>query len=280
MLWSYLKIALRTLWKQKGITAINVLGLAAGLAVCLLVGLLFWDQVTHDAFHPGADRIHRITTMRQQVSTPYASSPAGLAPVLRDGVTGIETVTRLRRTARNVSHDNRGFRVEGLYAEPQFFDLFGFRLRAGNEEEALRDPFTAVIAEDLAGRLYGEKNPVGRTFQLAEVGTFTVTGVVDRDAYRSHLSFDVLYSFATLRQTRADEIESDWDRAHAYYTYLRLAPGTTPADLAPSLRQIEEQYLPAEDDISRWINHRVLADTEEIGPVLRKHDLIISPGGQ
>ena len=244
MLRSYLKIALRTLWTQKGVTAINVLGLAAGLAVCLLVGLLFWDQVTHDDFHPGADRIHRITTMRQQSSTPYASSPAGMAPLLRDGVAGIETATRLRRTDRNVSHDNQGFRVEGIYAEPQFFDLFGFRLRAGSEEDALSDPFTAVISEDLAGRLYGDENPVGRTFQLAEVGTFTVTGIIDRNAYRSHLGFDVLYSFATLQQTRADEIEGDWDRAFSYYTYLRLAPGTAPADLAPSLRQIEEQYLP------------------------------------
>ena len=198
MLRNYVTIALRTLWKQKSITTINVFGLAAGMAVCLLVGLLLWDQVTHDGFHPSADRIHRITTMRQQSSTPFASSPAGLAPVLRDGVTGVDTATRLRRTERNVSHDNQGFRAEGLYAEPQFFDLFGFRVEAGEAAKALSAPFTAVLSENLAGHLYGDTNPVGQTFQLAEVGTFTVTGVVDRDAYRSHLDFDVLYSFATL----------------------------------------------------------------------------------
>jgi hypothetical protein len=65
MLCNYLKIALRTLWKQKGITTIIVLGLAAGMAVCLLVGLLFWDQVTHDDFHPSAKRIHSVTTIHQ-----------------------------------------------------------------------------------------------------------------------------------------------------------------------------------------------------------------------
>lgn len=244
MLRNYLKIALRTLWKQKGITAINVVGLAAGMAVCLLVGLLFWDQVTHDDFHPDSERIHRVTTTHQENPDPYAPSPAGLAPVLRDGVAGLETATRLRRTDRNVSQDNRGFRAQGLYAEPQFFDLFGFQLEAGRAAEVLSDPYTAVIAQDFATQLYGDQNPMGRTFQLKEMGTFTVTGVVDRDAYRSHLDFDVLYSFATLQQTRAEEIESDWDRGYAYYTYLRLAPGTTPADLAPTLRQIEEQYLP------------------------------------
>ncbi|MFB6271499.1 MAG: ABC transporter permease, partial [Salinibacter sp.] len=128
MLRNYVKIALRTLWRQKGITAINVLGLAAGMAVCLLVGLLFWDQVTHDNFHPNSERIHRVTTTHQGNNPdPYASSPAGLAPVLRTGVTGIEAATRLRRTDRTVSLDNRGFRAQGLYAEPQFFDLFGFQ---------------------------------------------------------------------------------------------------------------------------------------------------------
>jgi putative ABC transport system permease protein len=248
MLRNYVKIALRTLWRQKGITAINVLGLAAGMAVCLLVGLLFWDQVTHDNFHPESDRIHRVITTHQGKGNrdPYASSPAGLAPVLRTGVTGIEAATRLRRTDRNVSQDNRGFRAQGLYAEPQFFDLFGFQLKAGSAAEALSDPYSAVITQDLAARLYGDQNPMGRTFQLEEMGTFTVTGVVNRDAYRSHLGFDVLYSFATLRQTRADEIESDWDEGLAYYTYLRLAPGTTPEDVGASLRSIEEQYLPPE----------------------------------
>ncbi len=247
MLRNYVKIALRTLWRQKGITAINVLGLAAGMAVCLLVGLLFWDQGTHDDFHPDGERIHRVTTTHQGNNPdPYASSPAGLAPVLRTGVTGIETATRLRRTDRTVSLDNRGFRAQGLYAEPQFFDLFGFQLEAGSAAEALSDPYTAVITRDLATRLYGDQNPMGRTFQLEEMGTFTVTGVVNRDAYRSHLDFDVLYSFATLQQTRAEEIEGDWDRGYAYYTYLRLASGTTPSDLAPSLQQIEEQYLSPE----------------------------------
>jgi putative ABC transport system permease protein len=246
MIRSYLKIALRTLWKQKGVAAINVFGLAAGLAVCLLVGLLLWDQVTHDRFHPGADRIHRVLTLHGEDPEPFASSPAGLGPVLRTDVAGIETATRLRRSDRNVSHDNQGFGARGLYAEPEFFDLFGFEMAAGEPADALRAPFTAVVTTDLARRLYGTADAVGQTFDVAEVGTFTVTGVVDRDAYRSHLEFDVLYSFATLQQTRQEEIASDWTEGLAYYTYLRLAPGTTPADVAPSLKQIEAQYLSPE----------------------------------
>jgi len=249
MLRNYLKIALRTLWTQKGITAINVLGLAAGMAVCLLVGLLVWDQVTHDDFHPGADRLHRVTMTQHQSTERFATSPAGLAPVVRNEVTGVEAATRLRRSSGNVVLDNQGYEARALYADSSFFDVFGFELQAGNEADALTPPHTAVITQDLARTLYGEADPMGKTFRLPDVGTFTVTGVVNRDAYRSHLAFDVLYSFATLRQERADDIAESWKRGTAYYTYLRLREGHTPGRLAPSLRQIEEKYLPSPESV-------------------------------
>jgi putative ABC transport system permease protein len=244
MLRSYLKTAGRTLWKHRGITAINVLGLAVGIAVCLLVGLLIWDQVSHDDFHPGADRLYRVTTDRQNNSTPFAASPAGLAPVLREGVTGTEVATRLRRTGENIVRDGQGYQTDGLYAEPHFFEAFGFELAAGRPGEALTAPYTAVVSEALAQRVYGTTDVVGETFRLGGDELFTITGVVNRADYRSHLAFDVLYSFATLQQTRPDRLASDWERAYSYYTYLRLAPGTTPGDLSEPLRAIEEQYLP------------------------------------
>ena len=249
MLRNYVTIALRTLRKQKGITAINVLGLAAGMAVCLLVALLVWDQVTHDTFHPGADRLYRATTIQEGApQTPFATSPADLAPVLRDGVTGVEGATRMRETEGSIVVRNQGYENRGLYADTAFFDVFGFDLISGNETEALAEPYTAVVTGSMAERLYGAADPVGQTFRLAGEETVRVTGVIDRSDYRSHLDFDVLLSFATLEQTRPDDIAQDWEQATAYYTYLRLAPGTTPGDLAPSLRRIEEQYIPDDED--------------------------------
>lgn len=244
MLHSYLKTAWRTLWKQRSITAINVLGRSVGLAVCLLVGLLVWDQLTHDDFHPGAERLYRVTTERQNNNTPFAASPAGLAPVLREGVAGTEAATRLRRTGENVVHEGQGYQTDGLYAEPRFFEVFGFELAAGHADEALAAPYTTVVSEALARRVYGTTDVVGETFRLGEGDLFTITGVIDRAHYRSHLAFDVLYSFATLQQTRPDRLASDWERAYSYYTYVRLAPGSTPQSLADPLRAIEDQYLP------------------------------------
>lgn len=249
MLRNYVKIALRTLWKQKSICAINVLGLAAGMTVCLLVGLVFWDQVTHDDFHPGVDRLYRVTMTQHQSTERFATSPAGLAPVLRNEVAGIETATRLHRSSENVVLDNQGYESQALYADSSFFDVFGFDLQAGNEADALTAPYTAVITQDLARTLYGDEDPMGKTFHLPNMGTFTVTGVLNRDAYRSHLAFDVLYSFTTLQQERADDIADDWQAGISYYTYLRLREGHTPERLASSLRQIEEKYLPAPESV-------------------------------
>ncbi len=249
MLRNYLKIALRTLWKQKGITAINVLGLAAGLAVSLLVGLLVWDQVTHDDFHPGADRLYRVTTSQHQNTSRLATSPAGLAPVLRNEVTGVEAATRLRRSSENVVLNNQGYEARALYADSSFFDVFGFDLQAGNEADVLTAPYTAVITQDLARTLYGDADPVGKTFRLPGMGTFAVTGVMNRDAYRSHLAFDVLYSFATLQKEQAEDITDSWQRGLSYYTYLRLEEGHTPDHLASPLQQIEEQYVPSPESV-------------------------------
>lgn len=244
MLRNYVKIALRTLWKQKGITAINVLGLAAGMAVCLLVGLLFWDQITHDDFHPDADRIYRVTTEMQNNSQPFATSSAGLAPTIRDRLSGVETATRMTETGQNIVLDNQGYRAQGLYAEPSFFDVFGFELEKGDPEAALAKPNTAVLTKDLARRLFGDAEPMGQTLRLAEVGPVTVTGIINRDAYRSHLPFDALYSFATLEQTRSEKL-ADWNlSAYSYYTYLRLKKGRAASEIEGRLQEIRTQHLP------------------------------------
>ena len=184
MLRNYLTIAFRTLWKQKGITVINVVGLAAGMAVCLLVGLLLWDQLTHDDFHPGTDRIYRLV-MGTEDGPTWAATPAGVAPALRAHVAGVEAVTWLRQTSGEVIVEGRRSSVQGYYAEPSFFDVFGFELSAGNEADALAAPGSAVITQDLAQRLYGEADPVGQTFMIPSTEDhYTVWAVADSESYR------------------------------------------------------------------------------------------------
>lgn len=243
MLRNYLKIALRTLWKQKGTTAINVVGLAAGMAVCLLVGLLLWDQITHDDFHPGADRIYRVTTLMADDNRPIPSSPAPLAPALRTEVSGVEVATRMRVFNRTLIRDNQSYNARGLYAEPSFFELFGFELEAGRAKEALARPHTAVVTRHLAQRLYGDADPIGQTFRLQGGQPVTVTGIIDRATYRSHLPFEVLVSFATLRQTRPSALTSWYRSIFDTSVYLRVGENQDLASIEASLEALRRQHL-------------------------------------
>jgi putative ABC transport system permease protein len=251
MLRNDLTIALRTLWKQKGTTAINVLGLAAGMAVCLLVGLLLWDQSTHDDFHPGADRIYRVTTLMADDNAPMPSSPAPLAPALRTEVSGVETATRMRSFEHTLVRDNESYNASGLYAEPSFFELFGFELEAGNAKQALARPHTAVVTRRLAQRLYGDADPMGQTFRLQDGQPVTVTGVIDRAAYRSHLPFEVLVSFATLRQTRPPALTGWYRSVFSTSIYLRVAENQDLTSISASLEALRRQHLVQPDGVER-----------------------------
>jgi putative ABC transport system permease protein len=206
------------------------------MAVCLLVGLLLWDQATHDDFHPGADRIYRVV-METEDGRTWAATPAGIAPALRANVAGVEAATQLRRVDGGVMVEGRRFSVQGYYAEPSFFDVFGFELTADREADALAAPGSAVITQDLAQRLYGNADPIGQTLVTSDTTAVTVTGVIDQDAYRSHLTFDVLYAFGAARKDEQAPLGTD-------YAYLRLGEGLAPADVAPSLRHVKERYLP------------------------------------
>lgn len=244
MLRNYLTIAVRTLWKQKGVTAINVLGLAAGLAMCLLVGLLFWDQLTYDDFHPGADRLYRVT-MEMEDAPNWAAVPRGLAPTLREQVTGVEAATRLKPTRQNVVVENQAYETRGYYADSSFFEVFGFELIAGNEKEILTAPYSAVLSEELAQRLYGETDPVGNSFYLADstrVGPFTVTGVVNLSDYRSHLAFDALYSLSSVPPKTGSTVNDS-------HTYIRFGERNDPWEIVPSFRQVGRKHLPADSTL-------------------------------
>ena len=257
-----LKLALRALWRNKGSTAINVVGLAAGLAVSCFVILLLWNQWTHDDFHPGADRLYRVTTeMRTDDETSrFASSSAGLAPVLRKTVAGVEAATRLRRgpstlvpdgardsTRRTASAPRPSISAQTFYAEASFFDLFGFELERGVARR-LEEPRTAILSRKTAKRLFEDADPIGATVAVPGVGPIQVVGVVRTDAYRSHLEFDALLSFATLAQTRSDELE-DWTHsAYSYYTYARLGAGTTPEQIRGALEQVHSASVTPDEE--------------------------------
>jgi putative ABC transport system permease protein len=249
MLKNYLRVAFRTLWKHKTFSAINLIGLAVSLAVCLLLITFIRSQQRYDRFHAKADRIYRVIT---GMSDPFigviglATSPAPMAEALRANHPEIEATARLRKLGAKATYENTTFAFSGFYAEPGFFDLFDFPLVAGEARAALEAPFSIVLTEKLAQQFFGAADPIGKVLRRDDGDAYVVSGVMRDPGTASHLQFEALVSFATLEVFETREPGSlslyDWQYFSSIYTYLLLREEASRSALHDELTAQQRRY--------------------------------------
>jgi len=226
MLWTHLLIALRTLRRRSGYASLNLAGLAVGMACCLLIGLYVQNELTYDRFHPDADRIVRLA--QQTESGGMARIGDAAVPILQNDIPQVEQMARLMPGTEQIAIERDGslhrFEETGvLYADSTFFDVFaGFNLRRGDPATALARPGDVVLTPETARRYFGEADPMGRTLQMNDDKTLTVTGILAPVPANSHVQFDLVASF----DTYVDRIIGSFWVPQAW-TYARLKPGTT-----------------------------------------------------
>ena len=173
-----LLITFRNMRRYKLYSAINIAGLAVGIACCLMIGLLIEDELRYDRFHEHAHRIYRFSTWNS------ASTFAHLGPRLVEDFPEVEQVVRLARLPTKtltVYQDRKFLEEELLYATPEFFDVFSFTLVLGDPTTALAAPDAIVISQDMAKRLFGDADPIGKPLRISawsETTTLQVTGVL------------------------------------------------------------------------------------------------------
>jgi len=253
MLRNYLTIAWRNIWRHRSFSFNSILSLAISLAVCLMLVLLLYQQWEMDRHHEDADRVYRILSQPDPGQTEMASTPARMGPVLADQYAGIEAVSRLRQTFGSAIVDEGRFQFTGFYSDPAFFELFDWPIVAGRPATALTEPFQVFVTQQWAQRVFGDKDPIGRTIQWRDTPPLTVAGVIDYSSVNSHLSFDVIASFATLTSGQLGGQEDwgnreDWT-ALSYYTYLKLESGVRPDQLDTAFEALRTQhYSEAEAD--------------------------------
>jgi len=236
MLKNYLKVALRNLGKRKGFTFINIMGLALGIACCLLIAIYVFHELRYDKSYKKADRIYRIT---QKTVTPSdqengATTPFPVATALKNDFPGqIDKVVRFfdmqedNHTVLDSSREKK-FRIDNFYyVDSSFFDVFNAQLVQGNPGKALQDPMSVVITEEQAHRYFGNKNPMGRMLDFEGQGHFTVTGVMKSLPSNSHIKIDMLASFNSLRKMyHSDSYLHDWFW-NPCWTYVSLKKGVS-----------------------------------------------------
>jgi len=207
MLKNYLVIALRNILRHKTYSFINIIGLAVGMAACLLILLYVEHELSYDRFHEKSDRIYRIvqtiarTSEEKQLTT--IMSPL-LGPLAEDEIPEVETAVRfqpydgviLSREAVDSGGERLRFYEDNfLYADSTFFDVFSFRLQKGDSQQVLAKPYSLVLTESLAQKYFGQEDPIGKTltfrpYRQGESYLFNVTGIVEDVPANSTIQFN------------------------------------------------------------------------------------------
>lgn len=231
MLKNYLKIALRNLRKQKSYSAINLIGLAVGLAALLFITLWIQDELRYDRFHENADRIYRAVRADESGEAGYARTAPLMGPTLAENLPEVEQAVRIKKAGTTVRLDEKVFAEDLFYfAEPQVFDVFTLPLLQGDARRALNEPYTVVLTQKMAEKYFGSENPVGKVLTIGDETEMTVTGVMANLPANSHIAIDFLASWATWERFTEPQWLNTW-RSAVYYTYVLLTPGHTGNDI-------------------------------------------------
>ena len=270
MIRNYITTAVRNLLKYKGYSLINVIGLALGLAGCILMLLYIRYETSYDDYNLKKDRMYRIEdnlNLGGNVNK-FIVTPPPWGPLLLADYPSIENMVRLRQLFEQqlVQFEDRSVHGNAsFFADSTLFDVFTLPLARGTPATALTRPHTVVISESIADICFGETDPVGNliTLDLGEGSTLplTVTGVVRDLPENSHVHFDFLISYVTLESLGLGESATIQNQGLSYtlYTYLLLSEGY-------SAREMEEQFP---GFIERYLGDQLRAFGVDANPYLR-----------
>ena len=244
MIRNYLKIALRTISKQKTYSFINIAGLALGMACCILILAYIVDELSFDKFHEKAEHIYRVATIGRIAgrTIEVATCPAPMASAMAEDFPEVLNAVRFRTDDNTLfSYRDKKFFESGLlYTDNTIFELFSFELAIGDPESALKAPFTIVITRELAQKYFNGEDPVGKILKMNNNEDFIVTGIVEKPPSNSHISFDMLASFETLYKRRPEDMPwYNWN----YQTYIELEEGVDWKGFEKKFISFNEKYI-------------------------------------
>lgn len=249
---NYLKIAWRSLLKNRLFTLLNSLGLAIGLAVALLLLLYATDELAFDKYHSKADRIARVNldVTYDGQSQLWGNAPNRVGPTMKAQIPGVENQVRLLRhnfgRTAFVNSANREFAETKLYwADSTLFGVFDVPLLLGNPKTALAGPNRVVLSQHTARRYFGMQNPLGKLLDVDHKQQLEVTGVYADLPATSSLDADLIGSFASVKWA-SDPTNQSWSNA-SFETYLLLRPNVDRAQLERQMETIVAKNVPKAD---------------------------------
>jgi len=243
---NYLKIAFRNLRKSKSFTALNIVSLAAGLGVCLLIVLYVTDEISYDRYNVNADSIYRIDEDLFFNNTQYnaATTSKYFGPTLVASYPNIKQMVRFRNPGALLVRKGNNHVIDNhlTFADSTIFKVFTLPMIAGDPNTALNSPHSIVIDESAARRYFNTTDVVGRTLEVDNDNTpVKITGVIRDMPEQSQFHFSFIrpireaYNFNDLG-------DNNWI-SNPYYTYILAQPGTTRAEVQKDVDEIVSRYI-------------------------------------
>lgn len=225
---NYLMTAWRNLLKKKAYSAINILGLALGIACCLLIFMYVDYERSFDSYHTKGDRIYRVIHGGKGEATSqfWVWGNAPIAQALYDNFPEIDKVVQFSGrsdilfTKGDVIHQEEDI----FFMDSTAFDVFSWKLLEGDPKTALTAPYSIVLTESTARKYFGDEDPLGKSLKgtdspgRSDAGEYMVTGVMEDVPSNSHFRFNALISMSTFRKSRPD-LWKEWGYVD-FYTYF------------------------------------------------------------
>ncbi len=233
---NYLKIAWRNIRRHKAYSAINILGLAIGIAACMLIVQYVSFELSYENFQVNKDRIYRVQQDRYdngKISTQWAAGAYAVGNSFKDAIPEVEDYVKLVPNGKVVTEVNdKPLEIEKIFfTTNSFFSVFTYPLITGDKNTALKEPFTVALSETTAKKIFGTTNVVGKTLQLNRRDNYTINAVYKDAPVNTQLKPDLLLSYATFLKWTTDssgngpETAWEWDGC---LTYLLLHKGADP----------------------------------------------------
>jgi putative ABC transport system permease protein len=231
MIKNYLITSFRNLWRVKFFSIINILGLATGMAGCLLILQYVSFEFSYDKFHKNHEDIYRIqynSYKKGECLFRCAAAVPAVGPAMKANFPEVMEYARAFPISGTISYKDKSFRESKMQiATPSFIQMLTFPLLLGDQDKALSEVNTVVITEEIARKYFGDEDPLGKTLTWNGEHNFAVTGVLKNVPDNSHIKFGLLFSYRTLNEFSDQQSETAWGW-YDFNTYIQLAPGTDP----------------------------------------------------
>ena len=254
MIKNFFKIAFRNLWRSKGFSAINIFGLAIGMASAIVILLWIQNEMSFDMFHKNKDVLYAVYDREifDADLNSWNTTAKILGPTLKQDFPGIENTTRVNWGNNFLfTLGEKHLTAQGTCVDPAFLTMFSFPLVKGNVNSALSDIYSITITESFAKRLFGNEDPMGKTLKLDNADNFTVKAIMKDLPNNTRFKFDYLLPWAYM--DKRGWSDSNWDN-NSTQTFVQLKQNASIADVNNKIKNIIINHLNGKEKIEVFLH--------------------------